>query len=94
MEYMKMKLKEVQANMQSDNLDMVNSPAHYNKAGIETIDIIQSVTGDGFETYLQGNILKYICRYKYKNGVEDLEKARWYLNRLIETQIGEEYNGV
>ena len=89
MEYMKMKLKEIE-----NNTDMVNSPAHYNKAGIETIDIIQSVTGDGFETYLQGNILKYICRYKYKNGVEDLEKARWYLNRLIETQIGEEYNGV
>ena len=89
MEYMKMKLKEVE-----NNTDMVNSPAHYNKAGIETIDIIQSVTGDGFETYLQGNILKYICRYKYKNGVEDLEKARWYLNRLIETKVGEEYNGV
>lgn len=75
-------------------VDMVNSPAHYNEANIETIDIIQSVTGDGFETYLQGNILKYICRYKYKNGVEDLEKARWYLNRLIETKVGEEYNGV
>ena len=89
MEYMKMKLKEVE-----NNTDMVNSPAHYNKAGIETIDIIESVTGDGFETYLQGNILKYICRYKYKNGVEDLEKARWYLNRLIETKVGEEYNGV
>ena len=69
--------------------DMVNSPAHYNKAGIETIDIIQSVTKDGFETYLQGNILKYLCRYRYKqNAVEDLEKARWYLNRLIET-VGE-----
>ena len=75
-------------------VDMVNSPAHYNEANIETIDIIQSVTGDGFETYLQGNILKYICRYKYKNGVEDLEKARWYLNRLIETKVGEHYNGV
>lgn len=69
--------------------DMVNSPAHYNKAGIETIDIIQSVTKDGFEAYLQGNILKYVCRYRYKqNAVEDLEKARWYLNRLIET-VGE-----
>jgi len=89
LEYMKMRLKEAE-----ENKDMVNSPAHYNKAGIETIDIIQSVTGDGFETYLQGNILKYMCRYKYKNGVEDLEKARWYLNRLIETKVGEEYNGV
>jgi len=88
MEYMRKKSKEAQANMQSDNLDMVNSPAHYNKSGIETINIIESVTDDGFESYLQGNILKYLCRYKYKNGVEDLEKARWYLNRLIRT-IGE-----
>ena len=90
-EYMMKRLKEEQANMQSDNLelDMVNSPAHYNKANIETIDMIKSVTGDGFETYLQGNILKYICRYKYKNGVEDLKKAKWYLNRLIKT-IGED----
>ena len=87
-EYMRKKSKEAQANMQSDNLDMVNSPAHYNKSGIETIDIIESVTDDGIESYLQGNILKYLCRYKYKNGVEDLEKARWYLNRLIRT-IGE-----
>jgi len=73
--------------------DMVNSPAHYNKAGIETIDMIESVTGDGFEAYLQGNILKYLCRYKYKNGVEDLRKANWYLNRLIKT-IGEDEDGI
>jgi len=94
MEYMRKKSKEAQANMQSDNLDMVNSPAHYNKAGIETIDMIESVTGDGFEAYLQGNILKYVCRYRYKdNPVEDLGKARWYLNRLIET-IGENEDGI
>ena len=94
MEYMRKKSKEAQANMQSDNLDMVNSPAHYNKAGIETIDMIESVTGDGFEAYLQGNILKYVCRYRYKdNPVEDLGKARWYLNRLIET-IGEDEDGI
>ncbi len=86
-EYMRKRMKEEQANMQSDNLDMVNNPAHYNEATIETIDVIESVTQDGFESYLQGNILKYICRYKYKNGVEDLEKARWYLNRLIETVV-------
>ena len=84
MEYMRMKAK--QANMQSDNIemeDMVNSPAHYNKAGIETIDAIQAMTGDGFEFYLQGNIMKYLWRYKYKNGVEDLKKAQWYLKKLI-----------
>lgn len=63
--------------------DMVNHPAHYNKAGIETIEAIQAMTGDGFQSYLQGNILKYLWRYQYKNGIEDLKKAQWYLNRLI-----------
>jgi len=95
-DYMLKRLEE-EKQKEKENLkvvDMVNSPEHYNKAGIETIDIIQSVTGDGFEAYLQGNILKYMCRYKYKNGLEDLEKAQWYLNRLIETKIGDEYDGV
>lgn len=63
--------------------DMVNNPAHYNKAGIECVDAIAAATGEGFEYYLQGNILKYLWRYRYKNGSEDLKKAQWYLNRLI-----------
>ena len=63
--------------------DMVNSP-HYNKSGIECINAIQAATGDGYEYYLQGNILKYLWRYRYKNGVEDLKKAQWYLNELVE----------
>ena len=84
-EYMKMKAK--QAREQSDHkqtMDMVNHPPHYNKAGIETIDAIMAATDGGSEYYLQGNILKYVWRYRYKNGVEDLEKALWYLNKLIE----------
>ena len=64
--------------------DMVNHPPHYNQDGIECIDAIKACTGDGFEYYLQGNILKYLWRYKYKNGVEDLKKAQWYLNKLLE----------
>lgn len=96
-EYMMKKLKETENEVKylsgTTKDDMVNSPAHYNKAGIETIDMIESVTGDGFEAYLQGNILKYLCRYKYKNGAEDLEKAKWYLNRLIKT-IGENKDGI
>jgi|TARA_R100001079_G_C4406642_1_gene133754 hypothetical protein len=63
--------------------DMVNKPPHYNNGDIETIDAIQSALGDGFEFYLQGNILKYIWRYRHKNNVEDLKKAQWYLNKLI-----------
>ena len=85
MEYMRM--KEKQAMEQSDNKeleDMVNHPPHYNKAGIECIDAIKAMTDDGFEYYLQGNIMKYLWRYRYKNGVEDLKKAQWYLTLLID----------
>ena len=79
MDYMIRRLKE-----EEEKIDMVNHPAHYNKAGIETIDAIGAATNEGFKYYLQGNILKYIWRYEYKNGVEDLEKAQWYLKKLIE----------
>ncbi len=85
MEYMRM--KEKQAMEQSDNReleDMVNHPPHYNKAGIECIDAIKAMTDDGFEYYLQGNIMKYLWRYRYKNGAEDLKKAQWYLTLLID----------
>ena len=64
--------------------DFVNSPPHYTKGKIETIEAIQSALGDGFEFYLQGNIMKYIWRYSHKNQSEDLEKAQWYLSKLIE----------
>tara|TARA_R110000823_G_scaffold228880_1_gene355987 strand:- start:812 stop:1096 length:285 start_codon:yes stop_codon:yes gene_type:complete len=70
-----------------DDDDMVNSPSHYNFAGVECIDAIRAATGEeGFSYYLQGNIMKYLWRYKYKNGLEDLKKAEWYLNVLIEDQ--------
>jgi hypothetical protein len=73
-----------QANKQSD---MVNSPAHYNQSGIECIDAIEAALGpDGFKYYLQGNIMKYLWRYRYKNGTEDLKKAQWYTNKLIERE--------
>ena len=51
-------------------------PPHYNKAGVECIDAIAAATGDGYEYYLQGNIMKYLWRYRYKNGTEDLKKAQ------------------
>ena len=66
--------------------DMVNHPPHYNQKGIECIDAIEAATDAGFEYYLQGNIIKYMWRYKYKNGVEDLKKAQWYLAKLIGIQ--------
>jgi hypothetical protein len=70
---------------------MVNSPSHYNEFGIECIDAIQAATGSEFKSYLQGNIMKYLWRYRYKGKpVEDLQKAEWYLSRLIDTVKDEE----
>jgi hypothetical protein len=92
-EYMKNKLAEDEEKLMDEfyttkisntKTDMVNSPPHYNKAGIECIDAIRAATGDGYEYYLQGNIMKYLWRYRYKNGVEDLQKAQWYLDKLVE----------
>lgn len=66
--------------------DMVNHPPHYNSGKIECIDAIESATigKSGFEAYLVGNIMKYLWRYNQKNGIEDLKKAQWYLNKLVE----------
>lgn len=62
----------------------VNNPAHYTAGSIERIDAIQaSMTKQQFQSYCKGNIMKYVWRYEHKNGVEDLEKAQWYLDRLI-----------
>lgn len=66
--------------------DPVNRPTHYNQSGIECIDAIEAALGDGFINYLQGNVMKYLWRWQYKNGLEDLRKAQWYLNKLIEIE--------
>tara|TARA_R100001591_G_scaffold111120_2_gene122536 strand:- start:310 stop:621 length:312 start_codon:yes stop_codon:yes gene_type:complete len=90
-EYMKAmmqqeELRMAQARKQSDNVvDMVNSPPHYNQTGIECIDAISAATDNNFKYYLQGNIMKYLWRFDYKDKpLEDLQKAKWYLDRLIE----------
>ena len=65
--------------------DIVNKPAHY-QGKIECIDAIESaVEGlEGLEAVCTANVIKYVYRWKKKNGVEDLRKASWYLNKLIE----------
>lgn len=66
-------------------MSAVDHPAHYTAGSVETIDHIRDMlTDEGFEGYLVGNILKYIARYRYKGGAEDLRKASWYLARLVE----------
>lgn len=67
--------------------DNVNHPSHYKtNSGLETIDVIRAFTEDlkGVEAVDTSQVLKYICRWKKKNGLEDLKKARWYLNDLID----------
>lgn len=64
--------------------DSVANPAHYNKGGVECIDAIRgSMSAEAFRGFLKGNVMKYVFRYEAKNGLEDLRKARWYLERLI-----------
>lgn len=58
--------------------DAIN-PNHYKQGNIEVIDYIL----DQEFTYIEGNIIKYVSRYKKKNGLEDLKKAQWYLNKLM-----------
>jgi hypothetical protein len=67
--------------------DPVN-PSHYKQGGIECIEAIKAATGDGFIGYVWGNVLKYLWRWPKKGGVDDLKKARWYLDRLIQ-EVGE-----
>ncbi len=59
--------------------DNVN-PSHYKQGNIEVIDFIL----DQKFSYMEGNVVKYLSRYKFKNGLEDLKKARWYINKIIE----------
>jgi hypothetical protein len=64
--------------------DVVNKPEHYRQGGLECIEAIEaSMSREEFQGYLKGNIEKYVWRYRYKNGVQDLHKAKWYLDRLI-----------
>lgn len=66
--------------------DMFMHPEHYQgEFGMEVIDVIENFTAGltGIEATDTGNIIKYACRWKKKNGVEDLEKIKWYCDHLI-----------
>ena len=64
--------------------DQVNNPVHYNHSNIECIEAIEAMTENmsGHTAPHAANVLKYLCRHEYKNGLEDIDKAIWYLNRL------------
>ena len=65
--------------------DVVNHPAHYTAGGVECIDAIAAATTglEGIEAACTANAIKYLWRWKRKNGQEDLRKARWYINHLL-----------
>lgn len=70
----------------------VDHPNHYqSESGLEVIDVIKAFTSElsGEEAFCIGNAIKYVCRYSKKNGVEDLEKAVWYLKRVISIRKSE-----
>ena len=75
--------KEESKTMKNDN---VNHPAHYTAGGIECIEALKAATTglEGIEAVCTANAIKYLWRWKYKNGIEDLKKAKWYINYLID----------
>lgn len=67
-----------------DDRNMVHKPPHYNEGTIECIEYIQDfLNKEEYIGYLRGNIAKYQHRWRCKGGVQDLNKSRWYLDRLI-----------
>lgn len=67
----------------------VSAPTHYATSTIQPISFMEaSLSHDEFVGYLKGNIVKYVSRYRMKDGVKDLEKARVYLDWLIEKERG------
>ena len=75
--------------------DMINHPPHYTKGKVECLDAIEAATTDlkGMEAVFTAQIIKYIWRWKWKNGIEDLQKAQFYLVRLMHYVKKEKDNG-
>ena len=69
------------------SFDSVNKPKHYNQGKVECIDAIESATigKTGIQAVCTANVIKYFWRFEDKGGFEDIKKAQWYLNKLIET---------
>ena len=77
--------KEQIVNPSDTKPDMVSHPSHYNQGNVECIDAMAAATVNkqGIEAICVSNVIKYLFRYETKNGLEDVRKAAWYLNRLI-----------
>ena len=69
--------------MTDDIKKNVDHPSHYNHGGLECFDALRAALGDKYMGFLIGNVIKYCWRYEHKNGIEDLEKARVYIDEAI-----------
>lgn len=69
--------------------DQVNQPSHYTQGKIECIDALESACSElrGLEAFCTANAIKYLWRWKRKNGAEDLKKAIWYINRMLPAEV-------
>ena len=74
--------------------DIVNHPKHYTQGKIECIDAIEAAVSElsGLDAVCTANVIKYVWRWKHKNGSQDLRKAQWYLNKLIDLQEAQNGN--
>ena len=79
-------LKDAELNIEPENNpDMVSHPKHYTRGDIECIDALKAATVGkrGIEAVCVANVIKYLWRYEGKNGIEDVRKAKWYIERLL-----------
>ena len=78
-------LKNEEFKIDDNGPDMVSHPKHYTRGGIECIDALKAATVGkcGIEAVCVANVIKYLWRYEEKNGIEDVRKAKWYIERLL-----------
>ena len=78
------KMSKFSYPIENEEHDNVNSPSHY-QGKVECIECIESATDglNGIEAFCTGNAIKYLYRWKKKNGIEDLKKAKWYIDKII-----------
>jgi len=85
-------LNDQYAEIEKVRQDIINSPGHYADSTIECIDAMEAMmTPEQFIGYLRGNVFKYQWRYEKKNGIEDLKKAQWYLDKLV-SKVNEKHS--
>lgn len=85
-------IKAVDAVTQTDKADVVNHPSHYETGKFECIEVMTEALGaDAVKDFCICNAFKYLYRFKRKNGIEDVKKAKWYINKYLEMEDMKNY---